>query len=101
MKVLRLVLLAALLVLPCFSTAHAGESWSEDYAASVARGKELKRLVLVDFTGSDWCKWCIKLDKEIFSTPEFKKYADANLVLVKIDFPDSIEQSEKIKAQNE
>ncbi len=44
-------------------------------------------MVLLDFTGSDWCPWCIRLDKEIFSTSEFKDYAKENLVLVELDFP--------------
>jgi len=41
----------------------------------------------LDFTGSDWCGWCMKLKKEVFSTPEFNTYARANLVLVEIDLP--------------
>ena len=41
----------------------------------------------MDFTGSDWCGWCIMLDKEIFSKPEFKEYASKNLVLLELDFP--------------
>ena len=43
--------------------------------------------MLLDFTGSDWCGWCMKLDREIFATPEFQDYAAKKLVLVKVDFP--------------
>lgn len=54
----------------------------------------------MDFTGSDWCGWCIKLKKEVFDTKEFKEYADKNLVLVEIDFPRKKAQSEELKKAN-
>ncbi len=46
-----------------------------------------QKLVLLDFTGSDWCGWCKLLDQEVFSKPQFKEYASKNLVLVEVDFP--------------
>src|SRR5437762_13965735 len=52
-----------------------------------AIAKKENKLVLMDFTGSDWCGWCIKLRKEVFLTPEFNAYARSNLVLVEIDQP--------------
>ena len=55
----------------------------------------------MDFTGSDWCGWCIMLDKEIFSKPEFKEYASKNLVLLELDFPRRKELSEETMEQNE
>ena len=58
-------------------------------------------MVLMDFTGSDWCGWCIKMDKEIFSTPEFQKYAQANLVLVELDFPHKKQLPPATKQQND
>tara|TARA_B100000902_G_C27314941_1_gene920677 strand:- start:604 stop:1074 length:471 start_codon:yes stop_codon:yes gene_type:complete len=39
------------------------------------------------FTGSDWCGWCKRLQKEVFFKPEFKKWATKNVVLVELDFP--------------
>jgi thiol-disulfide isomerase/thioredoxin len=57
--------------------------------------------LLVDFTGSDWCGWCIKLNREVFSKPEFQEYANKNLVLLEIDFPRSKTQSDTVKKQNE
>ena len=59
-----------------------------------------KRPMLLDFTGSDWCGWCIKLDTEVFSTEEFRKYATEKLVLVKIDFPKKKKLSPEQKRQN-
>ena len=56
--------------------------------------------ILVDFSGSDWCGWCIKLDKEVFSKPAFKDYAQDNLVLLLIDFPRRAAQSDEVKKAN-
>lgn len=61
--------------------------WTEDYGAAVATAKAQNRRVLIYFTGSDWSAWSIRMDREILSTPEFAAYAQANLVLVQIDFP--------------
>ena len=80
--------------------AFAKDGWSEEYDKALAQAKADKKLVLLDFTGSDWCGWCIKLDKEVFSQAEFGEYAKKNLVLVELDFPRSKEQSKEIKAQN-
>jgi protein disulfide-isomerase len=75
--------------------------WTTDYDAALKRAKAERKSVLLDFTGSDWCGWCMRLDQEIFATPEFKKFANEHLVLVKIDFPRHKAQSDAEKAQNE
>jgi len=72
-----------------------------DFDAAKAKAKAEDKPMLVDFTGSDWCGWCIKLDKEVFSKAAFKDYASENLILVEIDFPKSKKQSAELKAQNE
>jgi thioredoxin-related protein len=67
---------------------HGAElAWQTDLPKAQAAAKAQKRMVLLDFTGSDWCGWCIKLHKEVFSTPEFAQYAGKSLVLVEVDFP--------------
>jgi len=53
------------------------------------------------FHGSDWCGWCIKLHKEVFSKPEFEEYAKKNLVLVEVDFPRGKQQTEELKKANQ
>lgn len=75
--------------------------WSTDYGAALKLARESHRQILLDFTGSDWCGWCMKLDREILATPEFKRFADGHLVLVKIDFPMHKAQSDAEKARNE
>jgi protein disulfide-isomerase len=75
--------------------------WTTDFDAALKKAKAERKSVLLDFTGSDWCGWCMRLDREIFATPEFKKFAGKHLVLVKIDFPRHKSQSDAEKAQNE
>jgi len=82
-------------------TAGTTAAWSTDYDAALKLAKETHRQVLLDFTGSDWCGWCMKLDREILATPEFKWFADQHLILVKIDFPMHKAQPDAEKARNE
>src|SRR5205085_1106980 len=62
-------------------------TWGESYEKAVARAKKEKRLIIADFTGSDWCGWCIKLKKEVFETKEFKDWSGKTVVLLEVDFP--------------
>ncbi|MEI8108191.1 MAG: thioredoxin family protein [Verrucomicrobiota bacterium] len=102
MKTLLKTITRSLTILALTSTmAMAAAGWGDDYDKALAEAKAEKKIVLLDFTGSDWCGWCIKLDKEVFSQPEFKSYAKANLVLVEVDFPQGKALSDKVKAQND
>ena len=74
--------------------------WVDNQQQALAKAKQDKKMVLMDFTGSDWCGWCMKLDKEVFSTPEFKSYAAKNLVLVELDFPRQTYTAPQTKKQN-
>lgn len=76
-------------------------NWMTDLPAAQSKAKEEKKMVLMDFTGSDWCGWCIKLNKEIFNTEQFAAYAKTNLVLVEIDFPRRKKQSDALKKANQ
>lgn len=75
--------------------------WETDFEAASTQAKKTGKLMLLNFTGSDWCGWCIRLHKEVFSQPEFKAYASESLILVELDFPRGKEQDASIKAQNE
>ena len=72
----------------------------DDFAAALAKAKAENKFIIVDFTGSDWCGWCIRLDKEVFDTPFFIEKAPAKYVLLKLDFPRKKEQSAEIKEAN-
>ena len=75
-------------------------TWMTDVPKAVAKAKAEKKLVMLDFTGSDWCGWCIKFKKEAIDTPEFQDFAAKNLVLVELDFPRKKEQSAELKKAN-
>jgi protein disulfide-isomerase len=99
MKTTHRLLAASVAALLIAAAARAAD-WTEDYSAGLARAKKEHKLLVLDFTGSDWCVWCKRTDKEVFETQRFKDYADQNLVLVKVDFPNSIPQRDEVKAQN-
>ena len=82
------------------SAAFAAEGWGDNYTKAAAQAKAENKLLLLDFTGSDWCGWCIKLNKEVFSQPEFKEYAAKNLVLMEVDFPQTKQLPANVKSQN-
>jgi thioredoxin-related protein len=77
-----------------------GSGWTEKYDEAVAVSKKSGLPILADFTGSDWCGWCIKLHKEVFDTQEFKEWAAKNVVLLELDFPNQKAQDEALKAKN-
>lgn len=79
----------------------AGENgWLTDHAKALEKAKNEKKTVLINFSGSDWCGWCIKLDREVFSQPAFKEYAKKNLVLLEVDFPRRKSLPAQLKKQN-
>lgn len=92
-------MLAACAALLAACAAQAAE-WTEDYAAAVTQAKKEHKMILLDFTGSDWCIWCQRTDKQVFETQTFKDFADKNLVLVKVDFPKARPMPDATKAQN-
>ena len=75
--------------------------WQTDYAKALAKAKAENKRVLLDFTGSDWCGPCIELNKKVFSTKEFRAFADKNLVFVEVDYPRGKKQSAELVSQNE
>jgi len=102
----KIVLILAALIL--FQTGCTEEkasttklSWSYNLEQAIELAKKENKAVLVNFTGSDWCKWCFKLSDEVFNQNDFKKYADENLVLVMIDFPRNKVQSEETRMYNQ
>jgi thioredoxin-related protein len=83
------------------SSASAKTGWLTNYEQAQEEAKSQNKLLLMDFTGSDWCGWCKILEKEIFSKPEFKEYASKNLVLLELDFPRRKELSKEMMEQNQ
>jgi thioredoxin-related protein len=75
--------------------------WETSFQRALDRAAAEDKHILIDFTGSDWCGWCKRLDREVFSKAEFKEFAEENLVLLFIDSPSGIELSESQVEQNE
>lgn len=74
--------------------------WHNDVKKAMEVSKKSKKPLMLFFTGSDWCGWCIRLQKEVFKTPEFTKWAKDNVVLVELDFPRRTPQQPEIQQQN-
>ena len=94
--------IAALLIVCCaaLQLRAAALDWTTDAQAALAKASAENKLVLLDFTGSDWCGWCIKFKKEALDTQEFQDFAANNLVLVEVDFPRRKAQSADVKKAN-
>ena len=101
MKPFHLGLLAAAILSFSFTAAQAEPAWSSDFSKAQAEARGSRKLLLVDFTGSDWCIWCKKLHAEVFTQPEFQNYAKENLVLVTVDFPRAKPLATEVRKQNE
>ena len=77
------------------------DGWLLDFEKAAELSIKTGKPILANFTGSDWCGWCIRLQKEVFITPKFKKWANENVVLLELDYPRRTPQTDKIKKQNE
>ena len=82
------------------SVLASGKEWMTDMDAAMKLSAKTGKPILADFSGSDWCGWCIKLDKEVFSKKVFKDFAKKNLILVLLDFPSRKPMTAKLKKQN-
>src|SRR5439155_23608625 len=77
--------------------ASAESDWLTDYKKAQQEAKASNKILLLDFTGSDWCGWCKKFDREVLLQPEFKDFARDNLVIVELDFPRGKPQAPELK----
>ena len=78
----------------------AGDNWMSDFEAAKEKAAKEGKDLFIDFTGSDWCGWCIRLDKEVFSDKAFMEEASKKFVFVVVDFPRNKPQDAALKKQN-
>ena len=97
MKTLALLFTLAFITSPLLA---AEDAWITDVPKAMEQAKSQKKLVLLDFTGSDWCPPCKSLHAKVLTSEEFSKFAKDNLVLVDLDFPKAKPQSDELKAAN-
>lgn len=77
-----------------------GAEWMTDFDAAKARAAKEDKAVLIDFTGSDWCGYCIKLRRDVFDKDDFTVYAKDKFILLEIDQPHKIKMPPEKLAAN-
>ncbi|MFM7565254.1 MAG: thioredoxin family protein [Flavobacteriales bacterium] len=82
-------------------TAQSTTVWYDDLEEASSVAYKSNKPIMLFFTGSDWCGWCIRLQKEVFQQEAFKQWASKNVVLVELDFPSKKVLPTKIKEQNQ
>ena len=102
MKNMKKLISILLLLLTINVFAQKGElDWHTDVNKAIELSIESEKPLFMFFTGSDWCGWCIRLQKEVFFKPDFVKWAKENLILVELDFPRRKKLDESLKQQND
>lgn len=97
---MKKILLILFLTASTISLQAQEAEWYTDLNKAMSLSDKSKKPLFLFFTGSDWCGWCMKLQKEVFKTPEFAKWAKDNVILVELDFPRRSTQTDEIKMQN-
>lgn len=100
MKKTLMMITVLLSLLPSLALAL-DSTWLEDLDQAKIIARQDNKHIFIDFSGSDWCHWCIKMEEEILDTEEFRDFAADNLVLVSVDFPKRKKQSEEQIQRNE
>jgi thioredoxin-related protein len=97
---MKKIFLIALFLVGAFATQAQELKWYTDVREAITVSNKEQKPLLLFFTGSDWCGWCIRLQNEVLKTPEFKKWATDNVVLVELDYPRRTAQTPELKSQN-
>lgn len=96
-----ITVLSLLVVLSAGIVSASEGVWMTDFKKATELAQKENKDLLVNFTGSDWCHWCKQLKAEVFGKEKFVEEARTKFILVEIDFPDQIEQSEELIEQND
>lgn len=96
---MKKILIALLLACSLSSTAQ-DIYWETNVNTAADRAIKEKKPMLLFFTGSDWCGWCMRLQSEVLKTPEFAAWAQKNVILVELDYPRRTPQAPEIQQQN-
>lgn len=97
---MKKIFLITLFLVGAFATQAQELKWYTDVKEAITVSNKEQKPMLMFFTGSDWCGWCIRLQNEVLKTPEFTKWAKDNVILVELDYPRRTPQTPEIKNQN-
>jgi thioredoxin-related protein len=97
---MKKIFLITLFLVGAFAVKAQELKWYTDVKEAITVSNKVNKPMLMFFTGSDWCGWCIRLQNEVLKTPEFKKWATDNVVLVELDYPRRAPQTPELKNQN-
>lgn len=101
MKTLLFTLAFCAMTFGSFAQESHSQEWFSDVNQAVQKSNETGKPLLLFFTGSDWCGWCIRLQKEVFQTPFFTQWAKENVILVELDFPRKKQLPDELRKQNQ
>jgi protein disulfide-isomerase len=101
MKTFLFSLALCLSTLNSFAQDHQSQEWFSDVNLAIQKSNETGKPMFLFFTGSDWCGWCIRLQKEVFQTPYFTQWAKENVILVELDFPRQKQLPDQVRQQNQ
>lgn len=96
----KLIVFAFVLLFQNLNSQQSTLNWHTDLNKAVNISINEKKPIMLFFTGSDWCGWCMRLKKEVFNFPEFETWTKENVVLVELDFPRRKAIDPKILNQN-
>ena len=99
MKFVYTAVLAAAVAM--VAPAYAADGWMTDLPAAMQKAAKENKLVLIDFTGSDWCSACVQLRRNVLDNPDFRAYADERFVLMEVDLPQRKSFDPVLRAKNE
>jgi len=94
------IILAVIAAISFCQAGFADTNWLTDLPKARTQAKAENKLVLMDFTGSDWCAGCIMFNNQVLASKEFQAYAASNVVVVEVDFPEKKEQPADLKKAN-
>jgi len=97
---MKKIFLVALFIIGAFTSQAQELKWYTDVREAITVSNKENKPMLMFFTGSDWCGWCIRLQNEVLKTNEFQKWAKDNVILVELDYPRRTAQTPEIKNQN-
>ncbi len=94
-------LISGFVLAACVAPAFAAVEWMTDLEAAKKKAAAENKAVLLDFTGSDWCGWCIRIRNEVFDQPRFAEFARDKFIPVEIDVPNNPNFSPELRRRNE